>query len=119
MILASVRELDIHATAEQIYAHVIKKHPNISKATVYRNLGQMAEAGELLNIGSIRGCVHYDHNCRRHYHFVCAECGQVFDVDSYYPELDKTAAGLEGFQITGHSLTFSGVCRDCGARKTI
>ncbi|MDR2889363.1 MAG: transcriptional repressor, partial [Lachnospiraceae bacterium] len=59
VILASLQKLNIHATAEQVYDDIIKTHPSISKATVYRNLGQMADAGELLNIGSFYGAVHY------------------------------------------------------------
>ncbi len=116
-ILDSLRELNIHATAEQVYEHVIKKHPAISKATVYRNLSQMAEAGELINIGSFYGSAHYDHNCHGHYHFICEECRRVFDVDEYFPDIADKVTGLNGFEITGHLLTFSGLCGDCNEQK--
>ncbi len=112
-ILDSMRELNIHATAEQVYEHVVKKHPAISKATVYRNLAQMAEAGEILNIGSFYGSAHYDHNCHRHYHFICEACRRVFDVDNYLPALPERLMGMDGFEITGHQLSFSGLCGDC------
>jgi len=62
LVLDAVKELNIHATAEQVFEYVVKKHTSISKATVYRNLSQMAESGELLNIGSFYGSAHYDHN---------------------------------------------------------
>jgi len=55
LILDAVRELDIHATAEQICEYIHKKQPSVSKATVYRNLNQMTESGELLNIGYFYG----------------------------------------------------------------
>ncbi len=109
----SVRELNIHATAEQVYEHVAKRHPAISKATVYRNLSRMAEAGELLDIGSFDGSAHYDHNCHRHYHFVCAACSRVYDVDGDIPDLTSELTGMENFVVTGWSLTFSGLCGDC------
>jgi Fe2+ or Zn2+ uptake regulation protein len=112
-IFDSVRELNIHATAEQVYEHVVKKHPAISKATVYRNLGQMADTGELLNIGSFCGSVRYDHNCRSHYHFICERCKRVFDVNDYFPGLADNLTGMDGFEITGYILTFSGLCREC------
>ncbi len=113
LILDAVKALNIHATAEQVYGRVAAGHPSISKATVYRNLNQMAEAGELLNIGSIKGASHYDHNCHRHYHFICERCEKVFDVDDFHQELDEGVSNMDGFQIKGHSLIFNGLCPEC------
>ena len=113
LILDAVRELNIHATAEQVYEYVVGKHPSISKATVYRNLGQMAESGELLNIGNFDGSSRYDHNCHNHYHFICERCKQVFDVNDYFPDILSKITGMDGFEITGHNLTFNGLCLDC------
>jgi len=116
LILDAVRELNIHATAEQVYAHVVGKHPSISKATVYRNLGQMAESGELLHIGDFCGSAHYDHNCHKHYHFLCETCERVFDVNDCFPDICSHVKNLEGFEITGHRLSFFGLCRECKPR---
>lgn len=113
LILNAMRELDMHATAEQVYEHVVKKHSSISKATVYRNLGLLAESGELKNIGSIYGSSHYDHNCHNHYHFVCEECKRIFDIEDYLPTLCNMIKNTDGFEIKGHSLSFNGFCRDC------
>jgi Fe2+ or Zn2+ uptake regulation protein len=113
VIYDAVRELDIHATAEEVYGHVAEKHPSISKATVYRNLAQMSEAGELVNIGSFYGATHYDHNRHKHYHFVCEQCKRIFDVNINFFRLDGQMPGMDGFEITAHHLTFSGLCHDC------
>ncbi len=118
LILDTVKKLDIHATAEQVYEYVSREHPTISKATVYRNLSQMAEAGELLNIGTFCGSAHYDHNLGKHYHFICEECERVFDVDDFFPEIDKRIVQMEGFEIKSHSLTFSGLCPDCRTNRS-
>jgi len=109
----AVKELNIHATAEQVYEHITKKHPTVSRATVYRNLNQMSESGELLNIGSFYGATHYDHNCHHHYHFVCEACRRVFDMPLTTPTVPNKASALDGFEIKGHSLSFHGLCRDC------
>jgi Fe2+ or Zn2+ uptake regulation protein len=74
----------------------------------------MAEAGELLNIGSIRGAAHYDHNCHSQYHFICDKCGRVFDIDDFFPEIQERVPNKDGFQIKGHSLIFNGLCPECG-----
>jgi Fe2+ or Zn2+ uptake regulation protein len=113
LIFDAVKALDIHATAEQVYDYVSDTHPSVSKATVYRNLNQMAEAGELLNIGSIKGAAHYDHNCHGHYHFICDKCERVYDVNDFFPEICERITGMDGFHIKGHSLIFSGVCPEC------
>jgi len=61
LIFDAVKELNIHATAEQVIEYLAKKHPSIGRATVYRNLNTMSESGELLRIGSFYGSTHYDH----------------------------------------------------------
>ena len=47
MTLEAVRRLHAHPTAEEVYRQVAAEHPSVSRATVYRNLRQLAEiAGE-------------------------------------------------------------------------
>ena len=113
LILAALEELDIHATAEQVYGHVCAAYPSISKATVYRNLRQMAESGEIADIGILDGSTHYDHRLHRHYHFVCESCGRIFDVAGNIGELCAAIGETDKHEIRGHSLHFAGLCRDC------
>jgi Fe2+ or Zn2+ uptake regulation protein len=115
LILNTVAELDSHPTAEEVYEQITKKYPSISKATVYRNLSLMAESGELLNIGSLNGSVHYDYNCHEHHHFLCTKCRKIFDVDidvDFSALLHKNKT-TKRFRITGYSLVFNGVCGEC------
>ncbi|MCL2234523.1 MAG: transcriptional repressor [Firmicutes bacterium] len=116
LILSAVKSLNIHATAEEVYEHVVKDNPSISKATVYRNLSQMAKDGELLNIGNFSGSAHYDHNLHEHHHFVCNKCGAVFDVDcdlAMLEQLKKTIPHSNDFEIKNYNLSFDGVCSKC------
>jgi Fe2+ or Zn2+ uptake regulation protein len=113
LILDALKELDIHATAEQVFDYVVRKYPSISKATVYRNLGSMSESGEVINIGSFYGSAHFDHNCHDHYHFVCETCKRVFDVKGGFHDIFDRIKDLNGFDITGCSVSFRGLCRDC------
>ena len=115
LILDAVRELDIHATAEQVYDHVVTRHPSISKATVYRNLSQMVESEELIDIGDFYGSTHYDHNCHKHYHFICDQCEKVSDVNDCLTDICGLISGLDGYEIRGHNLSFNGLCADCKA----
>ena len=113
LIFDAVRDLNIHATAEQVIAHLAKTHPSIGRATVYRNLRQMTETGELLNAGNFYGATHYDHNIHDHYHSICNVCWQVFDVEGNLPDIVAQFSGTEGFDITECNISFSGVCWKC------
>jgi len=113
LILDSVRELNIHASAEEVYEHLSQKYQHIGKATVYRNLNLMAESGELLNIGDFDGAAHYDHNCHKHYHCMCRNCKRIFDVEGDFDEIVGKVGKTEGFDITDCSITFSGLCWEC------
>jgi Fe2+ or Zn2+ uptake regulation protein len=111
----ATHEYATHPTAEEVYEQIITKYPSISKATVYRNLSLMAEAGELLNIGSLNGSVHYDHNCHEHHHFLCTKCRKIFDIniDVDFSALLRKNKTTKQFRVTGYSLVFSGVCGEC------
>ncbi|MCL2527890.1 MAG: transcriptional repressor [Defluviitaleaceae bacterium] len=109
----AVSELGTHPKAEDVYDHVAKVHPTISRATVFRNLTQLAEAGKLLNIGKIDGVTRYDHNCHHHYHFECRVCKRIFDVDECILSIDTQVESPKGFYIEDHVVYFRGVCKVC------
>ena len=48
IVLQAVNQMHNHPTADAIYAVIAAQHPTISKATVYRNLNQLAAQGEIL-----------------------------------------------------------------------
>ena len=45
LVLETVNKLKCHATADEIYEDIVKEHPNVSRATVYRNLNLLSEIG--------------------------------------------------------------------------
>lgn len=114
IVLGAVRSMTNHPTAEEIYNHIVKNHPTISKGTVYRNLNLLAEQGEVLRVRIPDGADRYDLRSRPHYHIRCTGCGQVFDVDMPYQEdLSQKVNDSHGFLFTGHDIVFTGVCPDC------
>ena len=107
-----------HPTADEVYAAVFKEYPNISRATVYRNLKQLAEIGEISEIETPGNADHFDYQLHAHYHVRCIECGKVFDVDmDYIPDLEKSIKDAHGFRFSGHNLMFKGICPACGLKK--
>ena len=113
LILKAVRKLNAHATAEEVYECVVQSHPTISKATVYRNMKQLSESGELVNVGSFYGSTRYDHICDEHYHFICEDCKRLTDVEGDFTDVVKKVKNMDTFEIQNCRLLFSGICPEC------
>ena len=81
-----------HPTAETLYAELKNDYPNLSLATVYRNLKQMAENGEIGSF-STESATRYDPNTMPHSHFFCKKCGCVLDIDEDGAAVARMAHG--------------------------
>lgn len=117
IIFDALKQNVIHPTAESLYEIIKKSYPETSKATLYRNLSQLAELGIIKKIDGLETSAHFDHNTHLHYHFICEKCGKVFDVSSDVAQnvVDKTEVET-GFKVTGHELVFHGICSDCNKK---
>lgn len=113
LVLEAVRSLHNHPTSADVYDAVREKHPSISRATVYRNLGVLTEQGEVLHIPVAGGADRYDFRCDCHYHAICRECGVVYDVEMPSEGLLSSVRDTHGFQIEGFDIIFTGLCPDC------
>ena len=108
LILETLKGVRSHPTAEEIYAMVRVCEPNISLGTVYRNLGLLAERGEILRISSACGD-RFDFPCSPHYHIRCVRCGRVEDIDSEFTaEISSLAARLGA-----ENMLAEGLCQSC------
>ena len=94
--------------------------PNISLGTVYRNLRQLCQTGEVLELVHCSSYSRFDARSDNHYHFRCEKCGQVFDVDEPVNlEMDKVAARRTGYRIAYHRLEFYGLCLACQLAEAV
>ena len=114
-ILSCLRCTHIHPSAEDIYRMLQAEHPDISLATVYRNLGLFKRQGLIQSLGAVDGIERFDADTRPHVHFICTGCGAVLDLPELaLPQsLGAEAEVSSGCQITGCQLTFTGVCPSC------
>lgn len=114
LVFEAVNKLQCHATADEIYEVIVAEHPNVSRATVYRNLKLLSETGYIRKIEIPGGADRFDHKCHDHCHVKCEKCGRVFDVDiEYITDLEKKIKDDRGFTFTGYDILFRGVCPDC------
>ena len=114
LVFEAVNKLQCHATADEIYQTIMKEHPNISRATVYRNLKLLSETGEIRKMEIPGGSDRFDQRIHDHCHVRCEICGRVFDVDmEYITGLEKNIKESHGFAFTGYDILFRGICPDC------
>jgi len=100
-----------HPTAEWIYESLKPDFPDLSLATVYRNLGQLEEHGFIRTVCTVMGKERFDGDIHDHTHAVCIKCGSVTDVaDISLPVEENTA---DGFQVLYRNLQLSGICKAC------
>lgn len=113
-IVAFLKTRKDHPTADVVYQEIRTIIPNISLGTVYRNLSQLSERGEILRLPCDGKMDHFDADIRPHYHFICSGCGCVKDIEIPYSQvLDETASAEFDGIIAKHNLLFEGYCKDC------
>jgi Fur family peroxide stress response transcriptional regulator len=102
-----------HPTAETVYMEVRKKLPGISQGTVYRVLDCFKDKGKIQAIDT-KDAVHFDADITDHAHFICQDCGDVFDVQNQCSACGilknkKTKVG----KIINYQIKFYGICKKC------
>jgi Fur family peroxide stress response transcriptional regulator len=85
-ILEVLAERTDHPTADQVYAAVRRRMPDVSRTTVYRVLDTLVRLGLAVKTAHPGASVRFDPRTERHHHLVCTECERVIDLHA--PELD-------------------------------
>ena len=113
-ILESIEQYG-HMTIDEIYEKVIKTHPSLSLATVYKNIILMVEKGVLVEVPITGEKAKYELTKADHIHLVCTECGEVEDrphnVDA--DALFTTMTEQENFTLSKQQINLYGVCAEC------
>ncbi|MGN0171082.1 MAG: transcriptional repressor [Lachnospiraceae bacterium] len=112
-------ETKSHPSAETVYQMLKATYPNISLATVYRNLNLLTELGEITKVSGTTGSDRFDGNVNPHIHFFCTDCNTILDLPSPENDTDQVAIMQETFsgKITGHVTNYYGLCPDCLAKE--
>lgn len=114
LILRILAENVVHPTADFVYEIIKKEMPNISLATVYRNLNLLAANGTIKKAEGLDGSVRFDYNTHPHYHFVCSRCNKIYDIPyDVAPELGEKVFTRTGMIVENYDLCFKGICNDC------
>lgn len=114
-ILSCVRSTETHPSAEWVYENVRHEMPDISLATVYRNLALFKEQGLIVSLGTVKGVERFDGNTEPHVHFICTGCGAILDLPeiSVPEELNSAVSRSSGGRVDNCQLSFTGLCGSC------
>jgi Fur family peroxide stress response transcriptional regulator len=114
-ILECLMNTDTHPSAEMVHQMLQQSHPDISQATVYRNLALFKKQGRIASVATVSGIERFDANTAPHVHFICQTCGAVMDLPGMEvpQQLCRNAAEEAGGKIQACQLTFTGTCSAC------
>ena len=114
-----LKSVDTHPTAEVIYNDIRKENPNISLGTVYRNLDNLEQNGDILRLKFKNKKDRFDGNIVPHYHANCIECGKLYDIfNNYFTDIDKVIEKSINCNVVSHDIIFNIICPDCKKNKT-
>jgi Fur family transcriptional regulator, ferric uptake regulator len=108
-----------HFDAEELIEKLKAAEKPVSRATVYRTLAKLVDAGLLrrIELGD-RTVYDHDYGYPAHDHLVCERCNSMTEFQS--PELEELlekVAALNQFRPSGHTLVIRGVCGACNAAR--
>jgi Fur family transcriptional regulator, ferric uptake regulator len=117
LILEDLFHMSGHRTAENIYEHVSERLPGLNRATVYRTLDLLHEAGVVTAFLGPEGITEFELvRCEGdlHHHLICRRCGAEFALDA--ASVDRLKAEIAeqfGFQADLDHMVVTGLCAGC------
>ena len=108
-----------HMSIDAIYEEVIKLHPSLSLATVYKNIILMVENSVLVEVPIAGKKSKYELAKDDHIHLVCTECGDVEDKerDINADTIFSTITKKENFSLSKQQINLYGVCKKCQVQE--
>lgn len=110
-VAASVQRMHAGFTAESL----CMANAGVGRATVYRTLKLLLDAGVICRLPMPDGAPRYQRAlAKHHHHTVCTRCGMVAEFrDSTVERLVRSVGKELDGQIVGHRMEFYVVCRAC------
>ena len=105
-----------HLSADDLVALIQREDQRISRATVYRALQWMEDAGIARKVDFGDGRFRYEHSYRhpRHFHLICKECNRSAEfLSSDIEALIEEIAAARSFSARQSVLQIYGTCEEC------
>ena len=108
-----------HFDADQLIDDMKRSGFPVSRATVYRTLAKLVDAGLLrrLELGP-RMFYEHDYGYPQHEHMYCEKCGSVIEFqDAALDSLIHDVCQQNNFQTNGHTFIIRGICTACNRAR--
>ena len=105
-----------HLTADDLVDLIRREDQRISRATIYRTLQWMVDAGIARKVDFGEGRFRFEHSYRhpRHFHLICKTCNRSFEfLSSDIESLIEEVAAARGFAQRQSVLQIHGECEAC------
>src|SRR5215813_14465721 len=105
-----------HISAEDLFERVHRDSPGIGRATVYRTLQWMVDAGIARKVDFGEGRSRYEPSYRhpRHFHLICNTCHSSSEfLSSDVESLMEEIAAARSFATAQHVVQIYGTCEAC------
>jgi Fur family ferric uptake transcriptional regulator len=111
---------DGHLAADEFVELIRAEDARISRATIYRTLQWMVEAGIARKVDFGEGRFRFEHSYRhpRHFHLICKTCNQSYEfLSSDIEALIEEVAAARNFGARQSVLQIYGTCENCQAGR--
>ena len=105
-----------HLSADDLVDVIRSEDHDISRATVYRTLQWMVEAGIARKVDFGEGRFRFEHSYRhpRHFHLICKGCNRSYEfLSSDIETLVEEIAAARGFAARQSVVQVYGTCEEC------
>ena len=119
LLISQIFDTHKHFDADELVADLRKSGRRVSRATVYRTLRLLVEAGLLRELRlTNRNAFEHDYGYPSHDHLHCTDCNQVVEFRNDEVRRLREAVSLEhGFRPSGHRFIITGVCPACNRAR--
>jgi Fur family ferric uptake transcriptional regulator len=116
MIVDALARMPGHFTVDALAAQVRSRGRTASRATVYRAIPLLLEAGLVVATGrpGEQQMFEAGFGQQHHDHLICQRCGKVVEFELEAIEiLQRSVAERHGFELVGHRHELHGICPEC------
>ena len=109
-----------HLSADDLVALIKREDQRISRATVYRTLQWMEEAGIARKVDFGEGRFRFEHSYRhpRHFHLICKTCNRSYEfLSSDIEALVEEVAAARAFTARQSVVQIYGTCESCSTGR--
>jgi Fur family ferric uptake transcriptional regulator len=110
-----------HLSADDLVDIIRRDDRHVSRATVYRTLQWMVDAGIARKVDFGEGRSRFEHSYRqpRHFHLICTTCHRSFEfLSSDIEVLIEEVAAARSFSPAESVVQIRGMCEECRTGKT-